>query len=799
MNDQKTEILAPVGSREMLQAAVHNGADSVYIGVPEYNARGRSKNFNHFELKDLIEEAHLFGLKVYLALNVLVFEDEVGSVYEEVLRLSSLLPDAFIIQDAGLARILKTSGLDVRLHASTQMTVAGEMDIEFYSDLNFQRFTLSRELSFNEINKIRSKTNTELEVFIHGSLCISYSGQCLTSSGFGGRSANRGECAQSCRHPYELYVDGKILKTDGPFLVSPQDLNGTGYEERLKEIGINALKIEGRLKTPHYVAAALRTHAGGFPEYESRLTYERGFSQGWLSGFDSKELVDESFNSHTGIEIGKILNVEGRDILVENRSAMKLSKGDGIFIPSGDKGYGFRIRNISEERNAFRIFPGKDFSYDKVRKGMRVFLSGSHKTEKDLQKSFTSNDEKKKIPLHFRFSAHEGGPISLEVSDDLHNTVILLNQAAVEKARKHPTRLEDVEKELSALSGTCYILSSLEADMDEDLFIPNQHLKSLRNDAAGEMDILRKAPRQKRNSALLFAEVNERLKTEYNNTTNIKDAGGDKQIFLNILIREPDDAMILTSLPEKSVDLVYLEFEYGRFYNDAVEKLRESGYRVGIALNRVMKTGEEKEIDKLISIHPDAFLLRNAGSLNYFLRRSLENEFELIGDFSLNITNHFSADYFLNRGLSRISSSYDLFDDSLKNTASSRQESFINKIPADRFEFIMSYYLPSFYMEYCLYAHHLGSGGNFRTCRFPCKNHIIYLKDRMGETHPVLTDQNCRNTMYNGRKRNLSGKFSEFQNMGVRNFRLEFLGDGKDLSSSILNFRSLAENIAMDS
>ncbi|MFO0417429.1 MAG: peptidase U32 family protein, partial [Pseudomonadota bacterium] len=263
MNSKRVtpEILAPVGDWNMLRAAVHNGADAVYLGMPGFNARGRAPTLEISELREMIEFAHLYGVRVFLAFNVLIFERELIAAEEVLREVLPLRPDALITQDIGLVRLIRKLAPEQVIHASTQMTVTNSEAIRFTEDLGMKRYVLGREVSIAELGRIRSETEKELEVFVHGALCVSYSGQCLTSESFGGRSANRGQCAQSCRLPYELIVDGvaREMKAGG-YLVSPQDLCGLDDVPRLVELGIESFKIEGRLKSPAYVASATKSY-----------------------------------------------------------------------------------------------------------------------------------------------------------------------------------------------------------------------------------------------------------------------------------------------------------------------------------------------------------------------------------------------------------------------------------------------------------------------------------------------------------------------------------------------------------
>ncbi len=385
------ELLLPVGTRDMLESAINNGADAVYYGVPHWNARGRTEDFSFEDVEEMIRYARLRGVKTYLAMNILIFEREIQELPEFLERLIALKPDGFIIQDIGLARLIKAISPEQEIHASTQMTLASSEAVNLVKDIGFSRAVLARELSSKQIAQIKSLTDLELEVFIHGALCVSYSGQCLTSENFGGRSANRGQCAQSCRLPYRIFVDGKEWKDPkARYLFSTRDLCALPKLEELREIGVESLKVEGRLKSPEYVAAvshAYRKALDKLNEYgyknvtennrdcadtkENRaianksvsenkgnspppnvmadpirhlnakdlepleVLFSRGLNTGWLDGVNHQELVDGSFSNHHGELIGTVVQVERGSVIVELEDKpvpCTLLPGDGILF-----------------------------------------------------------------------------------------------------------------------------------------------------------------------------------------------------------------------------------------------------------------------------------------------------------------------------------------------------------------------------------------------------------------------------------------------------------------------------------
>ena len=783
------EILAPVGNFSMLEAAVHNGADAVYVGMPGFNARGRSPQLSDDELGKIIETAHLYGVKVYIALNVLIFENEFKELHEKLSSLMNLHPDALIVQDAGLAVFLNKYFPKIRLHASTQMTTTSEYDIRFYKDINFKRFTLSRELFVDEIAHIKNQTELELESFVHGALCISYSGQCMTSSGLGGRSANRGECAQSCRHPYDLMVDGEVTATDGSFLVSPKDLDGFAFKNRLVETGIHALKIEGRLKSPEYVAATCRKYSGLDEEIETRFSFSRDGFSGWLAGFDSKTLINEKINSHTGIHAGIVSGSGMEFVSVRPVPEIEFKKGQGVLF-SGKEMSGGYLYNVKKHNDNFQLYLDRNFECENVELGSDVYISSDPEFQKNISKTFTNRESRKKIPISMYFRAEPGSPSSLILVDDSNRSVEVFSSEPVQIADKHPVKRDMIVEELSSLSGTVYAAAELKLEIpDENIFIPNKQLKLLRQTASAEMDALR-IRRDAVEVPAHYSEQEMQILAGHRSNRDSKILSElpekNRNLRMNILIRNADDAILISNLKDKNcIRNIYLDFEYGRDYDQAFEVLRKNNFHIGIALNRVFKPGEEKQIESLLSRKPDALLVRNAGTLQYLIEKGYSEKFELIGDFSLNITNSIAADFYLSRGLGKIASSFDLYSDNGSEVNIHRFKSFLKNSNPDKVEAIVSYYLPSFYMEYCLYAHHLGNGGDYKTCGYPCKRHELSLKDRKGISHPVTTDRNCRNTMFHGQNKNIFRSVPELIVMGVREFRIEGLKEADVLMDSI--------------
>ena len=359
--DSAIELLAPAGNWDCVGAAIENGADAVYFGLDiGFNARARATNFHASDLPRLMELLHRQSVRGYVTLNTLIFTDELPRLEENVRLLAAAGVDAVLVQDIGAARLVRAICPGLELHASTQMTLTTAAAIEQVRELGIQRVVLARELSIREIERIRSETTMPLEVFVHGALCVAYSGQCLTSESLGGRSANRGQCAQACRLPYDLICDGELQDLgDVRYLLSPQDLAAHELIPQLLAAGVRSLKIEGRLKTPEYVAnvcqhyrraidAAVSGVATSIQGYrltdqqrrELELSFSRGLSPGWLEGCDHKRLVPGRSSSKRGVLLGYTKGLDRQRLTVD--LVCPLALGDGIVL-EGDRASGSEI------------------------------------------------------------------------------------------------------------------------------------------------------------------------------------------------------------------------------------------------------------------------------------------------------------------------------------------------------------------------------------------------------------------------------------------------------------------------
>lgn len=763
-NPSTPEILSPVGNWDMLRAAVHNGADAVYMGMPGFNARGRAPTLELDELQAMIQYAHLYGVKVFLAFNILIFERELKDVVDALHDVIPLRPDAFIVQDLGIAALIREMAPAQAVHASTQMTVTNPEAITLTEDLGMERYVLGREVSIPEMAKIKAATTKELEVFVHGALCVSYSGQCLTSESLGGRSANRGQCAQSCRLQYDLIVDGEKRELgERSYLVSPQDLCGLEDVPRLVEIGIESFKIEGRLKSPEYVATTARAYKeqslGHLSPSQSRAetermarVYSRGFFNGWFDGVNHQKLVPAHISSHHGLPLGAVVSVSSDGITIDTNHPVEAGEGIVFVDHTSKEEIGSTVFGTRSDKTGSRVSFSRSFPHEKVRPGMHAFLNSSPHLDAEVRKSFTDKSLLKKIHLTMTVTGTVGEPLVVTATDSDGNVAISRSQSILQQAARAPLSTESLVAELGALSGTVFTLSDITNSITGLCFLHSKELKEIRRTLCHDLEKLRIA---RPSIALRSKEEMERWIQEHHAA-----AASTGKPRLNVLIREVEQLEGLENLP---ISTVFLDFEFGKEYGVAAERVRAMGYKVGIATTRILKPGELAHLKVIERIKPDEVLVRNLGALEYLRKSGLT----LVGDFSLNISNSISASYLLSKGLSRICPSYDLNREQLLELATSCDPS--------KLEITAHHYIPAFHMEHCVFAAFLSKGSSYRDCGRPCEKHRVELRDSKGALHPLKADAECRNTMFNGVPQSAGTMLPDLQARSVSTFRVDGL------------------------
>jgi putative protease len=779
------ELLAPAGDWECVRAAVANGADAVYFGLPRFNARLRAHNFTEAELPEVVEFCHRHGVKAYVAFNTLVFTDELEDAADYLRLLNRAGVDALIVQDIGLVRMAAALTPELPIHASTQMTVTSPEGVAFARALGIQRVVLARELSLSELEKFQpTGADAEclpLEVFVHGALCVAYSGQCLTSESLGQRSANRGECAQACRMPYTLVVDGAPQDLgDRRYLLSPQDLAAVTEIPALMERGVCSFKIEGRLKSPEYVAAVCQVYRKAIDEalahrsfqpaaadrYQLEMAFSRGLYSGWMHGVNHQELVSARFGKKRGAMAGRIARV-GRDF-VELQPETPLKPGDGVVFDTGgdtDTEQGGRIFEIKGKR---LLFQHSHIDFSLLKPGDRVWKTDDPELNKQLRQSFTGRiDPRRSCLIDLRIIGRAGEPLELEGSV-IHRDATIVRSARstmpLEAARKAPLTSESLRHHLERFGGSGYALGALENHLGGEVILPIGELNRLRRDLVFQLDAAR---RQQRPESP--ASARELLSHLPHPAASIKDAPSS----LRILCRTMDQ--LDAALGENAAE-VYVDFEDIRRYKDAVAKVRDSasGAQIFLATPRIQKAGELGFFRLIENAEPHGVLIRNLGAIAHFQSSPLRK----IGDFSLNVANPLTAEFFIGQGLERLTVSYDL-------NISQVLDLFAGA-PPEWFELTIHQHMPMFHMEHCVFAAFMSEGKDYTDCGRPCEKHRVSLRDRVGMEHPLRADVGCRNTLFTAVPQTGAKFFTQLETAGLRHYRLELLDENAEDSRRVI-------------
>ncbi|MBN9694044.1 MAG: U32 family peptidase [Verrucomicrobia bacterium] len=793
------ELLAPAGDWECARAAVENGADAIYFGLDRFNARMRAKNFTEADLPALMEFLHRRGVRGYVTFNTLVFTEELAAARDYLRSIIAAGVDAAIVQDVGICRLIRQLSPDFPIHASTQMSVTSAAGVEFARDLGCQLVVLARENSLKEIEAIQTTQETSggprlpLEVFVHGALCVAYSGQCLTSESLGGRSANRGECAQACRLPYELISDGrKVDLGDRRYLLSPQDLAGLEVLPQLAEVGVSSLKIEGRLKSPEYVASITRVYrqaldrlaSGTAPgdassRYELEMAFSRGLYTGWFRGINNQELAHARFGKKRGVYVGEVVAV-GRD-RVRVRAEGSVKPGDGVGFDAGrpdqpeEGGRVYGVRTIGPEIEL--TFGPNAVDFSRIQPGHFVWKTDDPVLNRELRKTFEGDAPRHVRPVSMEVHGQLGQPLTLVVRDELGRVVPVTSTMPLALAEKQPLTTERLREQLGRLGGTSFVLGSLTSTLPEGVLLPVSELNRLRRDAIAQLTALRAQP--------LRWQLNPPETIRISVTEGAADpTPGAPELI--VLVRNLDQ---LEAALECGIQTVYCDFEDPKKYREAVTLFHTarscqavstgSAPSIWVAPPRITKPGEEWILQQVRSSQADGYLVRNYDHLRFFAGSRRR------GDFSLNVANPLTAElYRRQHELERVTVSYDL------NAA--QVESLLRAAPASWFELTLHQHMPMFHMEHCVFCAFLSSGTDFRNCGRPCDRHDVRLRDRVGQEHPLKADVGCRNTVFNARAQTGAEYCERFLALGLRAFRVEFVQESaEEVKRTLARYRAL--------
>ena len=782
MRKHKLELLAPAGSFESLKAAVSNGADAIYLGGGKHNARVNAANFTEKELAAAIDYAHERDKKVYTTLNTLVKNHEL----KDVLRFAEYIykegADAVIVQDLGLVRLLKEYLPELCIHASTQMTLANSEAVKTVESMGVNRVVLPRELTLDEIRIIGENTSVQLEVFVHGALCVCYSGQCLMSSFIGGRSGNRGLCAQPCRLPWSLSKDGKVYGNSS-YLISPRDLMTIELLPRLKNAGISSLKIEGRMKSPEYVAIITSIYRKYLDLLEnlgeSRYTVEKadkeilmqafnrgGFTRGYLEGSRNfSKLVYPKHPKNQGVFIGKVLDT--RPLYVKVKLNKSLSMGDGIeiFNMQGNV-VSFIVTSILEKNQQVRFAKAGSEVWlgdvkTAVKKESPVYRTLSRQLFDEARKTFEQK-ETPVIPLDMEFTLKEGQPAKLTVTDPEANSVSIISDTMAEKAVNKVLSNEHIRKQLDKTGGTPYYLRNLSISSDNDSTMPVSVLNAMRRKALEGIKDLR-INNHKKPSPQGFDTFSREWAVE----KNLKKNTGE--LLLSAFFYAPPDSI---SELNGLVGRVYLPV----MDLPQLNKLKEEFYgEIYIWTPSILKDTEldavKEELQNLVS-YIDGIACGNLGACRIY--KDAFSDMPLCAEPSINIFNDASVEVVekLDADTAVLSPELNLKEVRKIISANIKLESIIyGRIP------LMT-------MEHCPSSLEMPCSGRCGEC----SGNKGFLKDRKNEVFPFIRDTVLSRTQIFNAYPIFMDDIDAVKETEVSIFRLVFIDESKSVRKTLAQY-----------
>ena len=770
---RKPEVMSTAGYWPQLEAALDAGADAVYFGLRHFTARAKA-GFALGELPRALEAVHRRGARAFVTFNTLVFEHELRAAARALAAIAEAGADAIIVQDLGILKLARAIAPDLELHASTQMSVSSAGGVRLAESLGARRVTLARELSLAEVRAIRGETSCELEIFVHGALCVAYSGQCFSSEAWGGRSANRGQCAQACRLPYDLEVDGTVKPLgDARYLLSPGDLFALRQIPEIIGIGIAALKIEGRYKDADYVALVTRAYRqavdaawegrdaaiGAREELDLEQVFSRGSGPYYLNGTDHQAVVRGRAPRHRGVRMGRVTAVSETGVTIEPAAAHQLAPlkpGDGVVFDAADwrspeePEEGGRIFEVLPRGGAIELrFANRALDRARIRRGDLVWRSSDPELEKRIRALAAA-----RLPVRVRATAREGAP--LEAVWEAGGIEVTVESAVpLGHARNRALDAEQLREQFSRLGNTPYRLDRLELAVEGAPFAPASLLNQVRRDAVERLEAAAAAPRRTevRDAAVALEEIMN------GGAGPIPARAVDRAPNIHLLVRTPEQLDAAIGFRPASITLDYLDL-YG--LKPSLERVRAAGLNARVASPRILKPGEERVIDFLLSCDCP-ILVRSAGLLEALRDRA---HAALVGDFSLNAANSIAAAELLELGLDSIAPTHDL------NAAQVAE--LARAVGADRIEAVAFHHMPVFHAEHCVFCRFLSTGSSYRDCGRPCDEHRLALRDASGRAHPVMADVGCRNTVFGAEAQQAAAHLEAWLAAGIRDFRLEF-------------------------
>ena len=737
---KRIELLSPAGSLESFKASISAGADAVYMGGKNFSARAYASNFSNEQIRENIKYAHLRGVKVYITINTLIFEDEIKDVLDFVDYLYRSDVDGILLQDLGLAYLLHTRYPELILHASTQLNCHNVSEAKALIKLGFKRLVLAREVSLEEAKRIKD-LGVEVEVFVHGALCVSYSGQCLMSSFIGNRSGNRGKCAQPCRN--EMKVIGED-KESADFGISTKDMCSLEYINKLIEIGIDSLKIEGRMKREEYVYQVVSSYKKAIDSYYENISinvleeinkmkslFNRGFTKGYLFNESRTKLLNQKTSSHQGNVLGKVIKVKGNyiDIKLEDdlyaldgiRFNNRYQSGQQVqkmFVSSKDVKIAYKGQSVTILGHNV-----KAFNNDEV-----IKTTSSYQLEEIQQKMKNI----RRNPISMKISLYVNKPMELEVRYE-DKLVKSYSSFIVSEALNNPTTKERIREQLSKVGEYPFLVKNIEVEMDNDIFVSIKELNSLRREALDKLLI-----KLEDNN---HYDLNEIYDYEVNSSSN------KEEFSLYVQVENKEQLEVCLSYPFSKI-LVNSESLYNQYKDDP---------RIYYSLKRIDHFDNRKTSDKEV--------------LAYI--KEIDSKDNLLASPYFNLVNSYSLDLAYNLGINNVILSYELSKDSILNMMEEYKK---RNYTYPKVSLPLYGKVDLMIMKSCPISNMYGI--NKDHCNL-CKKNKYYLKDRMNLKFDMIQDENCTTRILNSHTLYLLDKLKEVKEMNISSGVIYFTTENK--------------------
>ena len=765
------ELLAPVGSFDALKAAVQNGANAVYLGGKDFSARASANNFDREELIEAVKYAHIRDVRVFVTTNTLIKQDEIEDFVEYAKFLYDIDVDALIMQDIGVAMLIHELLPDFELHASTQMVAHSLEDVQYLESIGFKRVVLARELTVDEIKYICDNTNVDIEIFVHGALCVCYSGGCLMSSMIGNRSGNRGRCAQPCRQKYTM-IDistGEEIHSNGEYLLSTKDLNTIEDVDKIIETGVLSLKIEGRMKKPEYVATVINSYRNAIDEYQATkkvnistetmedlyTIFNRKFTKGLILGEVGEDVMNSNVPNNQGLYVGKVVDYNKKAKRLKIKLEGTLKKGDGINLGGGTIG-----RIIKGKEIAQIGYKGETIELDfigEARKNQPVFKTSDTNLIDKAQKTYTQDKEFAKSLIDAEITIKLGEYPELKLIDKNNNSVTVKGDKLVEKALKVALGEEKIETQIKKLGNTPYELDDLKINLDEGVSMPISLINQMRREAIELLDEARIPVKDR---------AYKDSKIKYSPKKYAKNINSNSKIRVKI-----NNIEALKSIINLDIDMIY--YEDVATLEQAMAMATANNKKLIYSAPRIVRNKEYKRLEKSNEYCKENVQISALGQVKYYKENSENVSFDV--DYYLNPFNSETINHYKKEGATTVCISQELNIHEIKETT---------KYTDMEIETVAYGYIPMMLSEYCPMGVVARSCKKDKRCA-TCKESKYVLRDFKGEEYRISQDLFCRSTIYNSIANCLINNLDELSDAGINVFRLDFTHESPELISKI--------------